>query len=97
MKMSEIKRIAKKAGSRFFDPDYMSFFSSRACGDGVRCGNNVFFVTSEQFDYNSPRLYTIRILALDSGHIDTMGKYQQYETSKQAHDVIEKYCAGELK
>ena len=41
-------------------------------------------MTSEQFDWKSPRLYTVRE-AFDNGHIETVGEFQQYASSSGAH------------
>lgn len=71
----------------FFDKSAMRFFNSRLSDGGYSNGKEVYFVTSERFDSNSPRLYTIRKLTLKTGSIDTV-EFQQYKTKKTA----EKYA-----
>jgi len=77
--VEDIITMAKSRGSHWFDPDTMRFFRSRA-GDTVYKG--VYFVTSEQFDDNSPRLYTIRKVHCTKRlfEIRTIGDFQGYKT-----------------
>ena len=50
------------------------------CGDKVNC----YFVTSEQFDYRSPRLYTVRVCNLETGDVDTIDEFQGYRSRSTA-------------
>lgn len=94
---SEIQRMSI---GHFFDKSAMRFFNSRIAQYGYRkitCNDNetiyhnlVFFVTSERYDYKSPRLYTIRRLNIDSGEIITVGEFQQYKSSSWANKVAQK-------
>jgi hypothetical protein len=84
--MESVKRANEKLGHYFFSPSTLRFFKSRV---GTRVYYGRYFITSEQFDYNSPRLYTIRI-ANDDGSIDTVGEFQQYTTRAAAVRAIEK-------
>ena len=68
----DIRAIADRAGSHFFDADTMRFFSSRLL-DGVRAldgnatepGRRYLFVTSERDTYSDqPRRYTVRMATL---------------------------------
>lgn len=93
----EIMRMAK---GHFFDKSSMRFFNSRLAQYGYRkitCTdketiyhNLVFFVTSEKYDYKSPRLYTIRRLNISTGEIITVGEFQQYKSSSWANKVAQK-------
>lgn len=74
----------------FFDEDATRFFKSRYPQTGVVKDNKAYFVTSEQFDYNSPRLYTVRVCDMATGIIDSVGEFQQYRTSAQAYASIKK-------
>jgi hypothetical protein len=47
-----------------------------------------YFVSSEQFDYQSPRLYTVRVIDWATGDVDTVGEFQQYGTLAQARGAI---------
>ena|SRR3990167_2108062 len=82
--IQEIERANENRGHHFFKPAAKRFFRSRI-GETVYGGR--YFVTSEQFDYSSPRLYTVR-MANDDGSIETIGEFQAYRTSSQARAAI---------
>ena len=70
-----------RAGNHFFDASAMRFFDSRKLTD-TYFGR--LFITSERFDDNTPRLYTIRI-ANDDGAIASI--YPEPRVLEfQAHD-----------
>lgn len=73
----QIEYANTSAGQYFFSPSTMRFFRSKVASRTVINGR--YFITSEQFDDDSPRLYTIR-RANDDGTISTIGEFQQYET-----------------
>ncbi|MHB1643515.1 MAG: DUF7447 family protein [Acidithiobacillus sp.] len=75
-----IKQANKEAGQHFFDASAMRFFNSRVCRKVI--GN--YFVTSERFDQNSPRRYTLRSVD-DRSWIDTIGEFQAFATSREAY------------
>jgi hypothetical protein len=77
----QIEYANTSTGHYFFSPSSMRFFRSKIASQSVINGR--YFITSEQFDANSPRLYTIRI-ANDDGSIDTVGEFQGYETVEAA-------------
>lgn len=78
--IEEIREANRRAGLFFFSPDTMRFFRSRV-GREVYGGR--FFVTSEQFDDSSPRLYSVR-RANDDGSIDTASEFQGYTSGAEA-------------
>ena len=81
---SDIRAADDARGGHFFERGAMRFFGSRAPKSGYRgLDGRVYFVTSEQFDEFSPRLYTVRAQKPD-GSIDTIGKFQGYETARSA-------------
>jgi hypothetical protein len=85
---SEIRARAKSAGSHFFDPATMRFFSSRVHGDGiVGSDGKIYFVTSEQYKapgYVGPRRYTLRAQKPD-GSVEMHGEFQQFATLREAN------------
>ena len=83
--IEEVKQANKDSGFYFFSKDNMSFFNSRI-ESGVYGGK--YFVTSERFDSSVPRTYTIRVVS-DTAEIDTVGKFQEYKTKRQAIKYIE--------
>lgn len=92
--MNDIKRINKEKGFYFFSPDTMRFFKSRV-GDSVFQGiGGIFFVTSEQFDYDSERKYTVREFNPETGNIKTIGDFNELSYS-QARSRAKYYAENE--
>ncbi len=79
----------RAAGQFFFSPDTMRFFNSRVCRKII--GN--YFVTSERYNLKSPRRYTIRRINED-GHVDTIGEFQQFASSREAYRAIRALAEG---
>ena len=71
----------ESTGRHFFSPSNMRFFSSRVHSEVY---NGCYFVTSEKFDWKSPRLYTVRKIE-SNGDITTIGEFQQYDSRSKAH------------
>jgi hypothetical protein len=88
----EIKRLNSQKGQHFFDAGALRFFNSRISNDAVKIGNKAYFVTSEQFrPFNGPahkRMYSVRVIDLQTGNIDTVGEFQQYASSQSAWKII---------
>ena len=84
-----VKLINRQSGHFFFSPDTMQFFRSRASTEAIHdtATGNYYFVTSEQFDYHSPRLYTARVMTPD-GSTSDLGAFQQYASGKSAWNRI---------
>lgn len=82
--IDELRRISEGKGSKFFAPSNTRFFRSRYPAMGYKLGQSVYFVTSEQFDYRSPRLYTIRAMDLATGEMSEVGGFQQFSTRARA-------------
>lgn len=81
--MKQLKLYARQHGSHFFDPDTMRFFRSRVGDKMYPAPDGIYFVTSEQYDASSPRLYTVRFMN-EKGDISTIGEFQGYATGKAA-------------
>lgn len=84
--IEEIEADHRSTGGHFFDAASKRFFRSRI-GAAVYGGR--FFITSEQFDHQSPRLYTIRECI--NGRIEDLGEFQQYATGAAARAAIRKH------
>lgn len=80
-----IKAANRNHGGYFFSPDSMRFFNSRVSEKVHQGPGGIYFVTSEQFDARSTRLYTVRRFDPSGKGIDTVGEFQQHSTSRQAH------------
>lgn len=65
---AQIIEANRDAGQFFFSPDTMRFFKSKV-QPVVVAGR--LFITSEQFDDDSPRQYKVRVAA-DNGHVSNL-------------------------
>ena len=83
--ISDVKRINKEKGQHFFSKGAMRFFNSRIETRGNLIKGK-YFITSEQFDRDSPRLYSVKKFNKESGSIDQVGEFQQFKTRTAAKD-----------
>lgn len=78
----------------FFSRATMQFFSSRIESEVYLTNNDkdsAFLVTSEQFDDESPRLFTVRYMyRMDDGsyHVETLEGFQNHPTKQSAVNRI---------
>jgi hypothetical protein len=96
MSIDQIKYRARECGSHFFSKGAMRFFRSRIASRTHSGPGGVYFVTSEQFDERSPRLFTVHKFTDlgDRCEIDTIGKFQQYRTGASAHSAAARAARG---
>lgn len=92
--VNDLKERNELAGEYWFSASSTRFFSSRVSGKVYTVPTGAYFVTSEQdrTPYNStyhPRAYTVRFMGL-SGHVATVGEFQQYASSGAAHRAARK-------
>lgn len=73
----------KKKFPVWFSEDTMKFFRSKV---ESRIIAEKYFITSEQFDDFSPRLYTVRMVNENS--INTVGNFQGFKTLSSAKNYI---------
>jgi hypothetical protein len=82
--MRDVKECAQVCGSHFFEKATMKFFSSRvgdyAYADGK---GGAYFTTSEKGPYG-PRAYTVRRYDPKRCGVETVGKFQGYDSSEKA-------------
>ena len=90
-KTQEIIDFARLQGSQWFAPFNMRYFSCRV-HHAVYGG--CYFVTSEQYNWKAPRLYTVRKVNQD-GRIETIGDFQGYDTRQKAHNAAKRYATRE--
>jgi hypothetical protein len=86
--IDQIRQHNAAIGQYFFSSGAMRFFSSRI-GREVIGGR--YFITSEQFDYNSPRLYTIRECI--DGKVEQVSEFQEYKSGRAARAAARKLAA----
>lgn len=79
--IADVKRIAI---GHFFDKSSMRFFNSVITQDVFPGVENVYFVTSEKFDYKSKRFFTVRKLDIKNRSIETVGDFQGFSSIAQA-------------
>ena len=84
--MWQIMLENERAGFHFFSPDTMRFFKSRVSKVIYQGDGGIYFITSEQYDYKSPRHFTVRQFNPETKNIETIGKFNEL-TSYQAHKL----------
>ena len=89
--VDHIKLANKNFGGHWFDRSTMRFFDSRV---GHAAYGGRYFISSERYDHNSPRLYTIRAITEDRS-IDTVGDFQAYASHAAAARAVRKIVAAE--
>jgi hypothetical protein len=90
-----VKMANRVVGHYWFDQGTTRFFRSRYSRTALKTGDEAYFVSSEQFDDQSPRLFTLRVCHLKTGHMDTVGAFQQYQTSRDAWGAARKIAASQ--
>lgn len=76
----------------WFKPDTMRFFNSRLSEDLFYDHKEacIYFVSSEKFNFEAPRLYTIRKYCIYTGSIDDVNGFQNYNSGQTAKNVIKR-------
>ena len=82
--LADLKERNAAAELHFFDAPGVRFFSSRVSSKIYPAPHGAYFVTSERFDAEANRLYTVRFMRLD-GRTGTVGEFQQYAKAAKAH------------
>ncbi len=82
--IDEIKQANKDIVGHWFDSDTMSFFNSRVVSEVI---DGKYFITSEKFDDQSPRLFTVRE-ADDEGRINSVSNFQEFKSISAARTFI---------
>lgn len=86
MTLNEFMQGNKSAGLHYFDRDTMWFFRSRIVRNSW--ASDGYFITSEQFDDNTPRKYSIRKGDLSSFSVASVGEFQAYATLRDARKAL---------
>ena len=89
--MADVRNANRELGHHFFDRDTMRFFDSKIVGALI---GGRYFITSERFNAESPRLYTIR-KAQPNGDVGTVGAFQQYRTREAAYAEAKAMAKGQ--
>lgn len=92
--MPEIQRANREAGLYFFEPGTLRFFGSRILAPSYSGKGGTFFVTSEKRPRSTDaRRYSVRQFLPESGNVETVGTFQQFKTTRAAHDAARRYAA----
>lgn len=87
MTLQQLKNMHK---GYFFSESTMRFFNSRI-GETIYEGKGgIFFVTSEKFDWKSPRLFTVRQYIRETDSIETVSEFQQFKNRETAHNFAKR-------
>lgn len=91
--IDDVKECARVCGSYWFEPDTMRFFKSRV-GERIYPDGRggAYFVSSEKGPHG-PRAYSVRYYDPAKCNIDTVGEFQGYRTSTQAHKAAQRRAA----
>lgn len=81
--IEDMRRINMEKGQYFFSQSTMRFFKSRIVTKGQLIKDK-YFITSEKFDEDTPRLFTVRKFNSATGNINTVGEFQGFRTSSEA-------------
>ena len=95
--MSDVTDAYDKHGGHFFDDATRRFFKSRNPQYATKQGQYFYFITSEKYDYDSPRLYTLRCMCEKCGSITTIGDFQKYESSREAKANLKRILKQDVK
>ena len=87
--MFQLIRFNVYTGHHFFSNDTKRFFNSRWQGTPPYKGR--VFVTSERMNWNSPRLYSVRVIQPDGG-IETLHGFGAFSTRYEAHAYAKAYA-----
>lgn len=81
-----LKEANRKLGQHWFSKDTMKFFNTQI--ESIIYDGN-YFITSEKFNDEHPRKYTVRSFNAD-GRVFTIGKFQQFSTLEEAVEEIKR-------
>lgn len=93
-----LKNANAASGGNWFSPATIRFFNSRIPRNDTRLIHGRYFVSSEQFDHDAPRLYTIRE-ALSDASVETIGEFQGYvsaDAARRAAQQLPAECSAYL-
>lgn len=84
--IQEVKDKNRGAGQFWFSSGAMRFFNSRVGSTAYKdkSGRKAYFISSEKYDYKTPRKYSIRVADLNTGNINTIGDFQEFRTRASA-------------
>ena len=87
-----IKKV-RNSGSYFFSKDTMRFFNCIVDEFGYidYISGDIYIITSERFDYNAPRLYTVRRFKLNGDNFydhECINRFQEFKNYEDAYERL---------
>jgi len=91
-----IGEVKSRHRGNWFSRGAMRFFSSRVSSTAYLSadGKRSFFVSSERFNMQTPRSYSVRVQDCETGAISTVDEFQRYATGYQAHKAARALTEG---
>lgn len=89
LSMQDVKRANEEAGFHWFDSATIRFFKSRVSYQVIPLDDGCVFVSSEKGP-DTQRMYSVR-RAYDDGRIETVGKFQEYKTPREAWSAAKRF------
>ena len=84
-----LENLRNAHSGHWFSPGAMRFFNSRLGSEVYPVPSGWIFVSSERFDQNCDRMYTIRKMD-QFGDVDTVGEFQAFSSSAAARRAMRK-------
>lgn len=81
--IEDLKQANEDAGYHWFDKDSMEFFDSVVYPGLIQHPEGAYFISSERFDSESPRLFTVRFTHF-TGETNTVGPFQGFNSKAEA-------------
>ena len=96
MTINSIIKAARAAGSHWFDHDTMRHFNCVLSGHVFSGDGGIYFVSSERFNDDTPRKYTVRQFTPDAPTmINDAGGFQAYSTESEATAQAQRLARGD--
>jgi len=86
--ITEVKLAHKAQGGHFFDRQAMRFFNSKVESKVV---SGRYFVTSERYDTDSPKLFTVREVAPSGEMLGDLFGFQSHDSLEGALIALGKH------
>lgn len=91
--IEDVKKANRIAGGYWFHEDSVEFFDSVVYPELIQHPEGAYFISSEQFDSSSPRLFTVRF-AHFNGEVETVGPFQGFNSKGDAWSWALDHKAG---
>jgi hypothetical protein len=89
IEMSYIKGVSERMNRNYFSEGATRFFHTRypKWGYSYDGSKKIFFIASDQMDYDSPRNYTLRYTDEDTGSTESVGAFNEL-TKREAEKLM---------